>query len=95
MIKDVRIMDRLPKLSGISEDFGAETPEPKIRKHDTQGFVLDWENIFLESGEERIFSYRIESKLPIVGKVELKPVVAVYGPDKKRTNSNSFNLYVD
>ncbi len=94
-IKDVRVLDRLPKLSGISEEFGQGTPEPKIRKHHKEGFVLDWEGLLLEPGEERIFSYKIESKLPIVGNLELKPTLIQFGPKKRKVYSNVFNLFVE
>lgn len=92
-LKNIKVMDRLPRLSGIDEEFGAQTPEPKIVRHAREGFILDW-NISLEPGDERIFSYTIKSKLPIVGTLELKPLVAELS-NGKRAASNSFSIYAE
>jgi hypothetical protein len=93
-LEKVRVLDRLPIIHRVEPDFGAGTPEPKFRRSGAEGIILDWD-IVLAPQEERIFTYRIKSALPIVGEFTLKPCVVQYGHGGKRTNSPPFRLLID
>jgi methionine-rich copper-binding protein CopC len=93
-LEKVRVLDRLPIIHRVEEDFGPGTPEPKYRKHGTEGTILDWD-IVLAPQEERIFTYKVKSALPIVGEYVLKPCVVQYGHNEKRTTSAPYRLQID
>jgi len=94
MFSRVRVLERLPRIHKIEEDFGPGTPEPKYRRHPAEGVVLDWD-ISLDPKEERIFVYRIKSALPIIGEFELKPCIVQFGDNNRRTSSNITKLRID
>ncbi|MEK6886882.1 MAG: hypothetical protein AABW88_03545 [Nanoarchaeota archaeon] len=92
-LEKVRVLDRLPGIHRVEEDFGPGTPEPKYRKsHDEM--ILDWD-IILSPKEERIFTYKIKSALSLVGEFTLKPCVVQYGHKGKRTSSAPYRLIID
>ncbi len=93
-IEKVRVLDRLPIIHRVEEDFGPGTPEPKYRKHGTEGIILDWD-IILSPKEERIFTYKVKSALPLVGEFTLKPCVVQYGSKGKRTSSAPYRMMID
>lgn len=92
-LNKVRVFDRLPGIHRIDEDFGPGTPEPKYRRS-RQGMVLDWD-ISLAAKEERVFSYKLQSDLPIVGEFTLKPCIVQYGLNNRRTSSAPYRLVID
>ncbi|RLE46071.1 hypothetical protein DRJ22_02865 [Candidatus Woesearchaeota archaeon] len=89
-IKKVKLMDLISNLAEYVED-GTITLQPtKITKHEYKGTLLTWEIGNLEPGEQRIITYRIKSKLNIIGGLTL-PVAAVKYQDQgqeKETTSN-------
>ncbi len=92
-LEKVRVLDRLPIIHRVEEDFGPGTPEPKYRKsHD--GIILDWD-IALAPREERIFTYKVKSSLPLVGEFTLKPCIVQYGSKGRRTSSGEYRLVID
>lgn len=93
-LEKVRVLDRLPLIHRVEEDFGPGTPEPKYRKHGTEGMILDWD-IILSPKEERIFTYKVKSALPLVGEFTLKPCIVQYGAKGKRTSSSPYRLIID
>ncbi len=76
MLKNVKVIDYLPNLVIPTRDFGTLKPD-KIQKG-RSGMRLIWQLNVLEAGEERVFSYKIKSKLNIIGKFMLPSAVVVY-----------------
>ncbi|HME86834.1 MAG TPA: hypothetical protein VKE88_00275 [Candidatus Nanoarchaeia archaeon] len=93
-IEQVRVLDRLPVIHKVEPDFGAGTPEPKFRRHGNAEIMLDWD-IALAPKEERIFTYKMKSALPIVGEYVLRPVVVQYGKRNRRVTSEAYKLFID
>ncbi|MEJ2267970.1 MAG: hypothetical protein P8X70_02755, partial [Nanoarchaeota archaeon] len=84
-IEKIKIIDRLPPLVKIHEKFGGEKPihvNEKTRK-------LEWDFERLDSGETRVISYIIYSKIGILGKFALPSAKAVYERDGKILQSES------
>jgi hypothetical protein len=84
-IEKIKIVDRLPPLVKIHEKFGGEKPlhvNEKTRK-------LEWDFDRLDSGETRVISYIIYSKIGILGKFALPSAKAVYERDGKILQSES------
>ena len=92
-IEKVRVLERLPIIHKVESDFGPETPEPKFRRSN-EGIVLDWD-IALAPKEERIFTYKVKSTLPIAGEYTLRPCVVQYGHKGRRTTSDPYRLVID
>lgn len=92
-IEMVRVLERLPVIHQVEEEFGPETPEPKFRR-DGRQTVLDWD-IALAPKEERVFSYKIKSTLPIIGDYILRPCVVQYGRRNRRVSSDPYRLVID
>ncbi len=89
-IEKVRVLERLPIIHKVEPDFGPGTPEPKFRRG-YDSIVLDWD-IVLAPHEERIFSYKIKSALPIIGEHTLRPTVVQYGNKSKRISSLPYTV---
>ena len=87
LIKNIKVMDVIPKLAKIHKEFGTVHPT-KIQKG-AAGHRLIWELDEMEPGEERVFAYKIQSKLPIVGGVKLPPAKATFKVRKTTTKTVS------
>jgi len=72
-IKNVKIVDLAPMaMPNIPPKFGAIQPTR------ISGRRLEWSMDRLYKGEERIFSYIIYSKLPLIGEIDLPKALATY-----------------
>lgn len=79
-IKDVRVIDIIPNMVIPTKEFGTLKPT-RVQKGNA-GIRLIWEIPSLESGEERIISYKVRTKLQVFGKLEL-PHSSVQYTDEK------------
>ncbi len=75
-VSNVRIIDVLPNTMGSPEDFG--TLKPNIIQKGTKGERFIWEIDKLAPHEERIFSYKVKSKLKLIGETQLPPCMIQY-----------------
>lgn len=100
IIRDIEIRDKVQNLLEIKQDFSIGTLQPiKILHHEKRGTIIKWELEELDLFEERILSYKVTAKLPIIGEFILPKGVVKY---KKRrlgreyyTHSNSYHLKTD
>jgi hypothetical protein len=67
-VTNIKINERLPGMAKLYEKFGR-----KPDKFDERTKLLSWNIPDLNSGEERIITYIIYSKMKILGKIELSP----------------------
>lgn len=87
-LHSLKVIDLLPNTIKLDEDFGTLKPE-HIQKG-SHGMRVIWEIPILESGEERVISYKIKSKLHIVGSMSLPSAVVQYhGKNRKLINIKS------
>lgn len=87
-VSDVQISDTLPGMTKLYEKFG-RTPDHV----DEQTRKLSWHIANLNSGEERLFSYVIYSKLRAVGRFELPLARAQFKKDGKTEHVVSNKAY--
>ncbi len=73
---NVKILDKLPHLIKPLRDFG--TLKPTSIKKTRAGIALIWNLPLLSKKEEIVISYKVESKLPIVGRFLLSTATAKY-----------------
>lgn len=71
-VEEVFIMDRVTHIAQVEKEFSHGTLAPdKILKHEKKGTVIRWSIAALEGYEERILTYKIKSRLKIIGNMRL------------------------
>ena len=97
-IKNIAIIDNVPNIADIQKEFQIGTLKPtKIVTHERKGNLIKWNIDLLEKYEERIITYKVRSKLSILGKFKLPPAVIKYENEKGKdviTHSNSVILSI-
>lgn len=94
--KKLRIIDYLPKLVAPSKDFGTIKPT-NVQRSPSGSIRVIWDINRLERGEERIISYKIRSKLSIIGRFSLPSAVVEYRNKRGRLiriHSNKLTLLI-
>ncbi len=87
-VKSVKVMDKVPTIAEMRDEFVVGTLKPsKVLRHEKKGTIIEWDVKFLESYEERIISYKIKSKLSILGFFNLPPAMVKFRDDKGRDKS--------
>jgi hypothetical protein len=84
-IKNVSIMDVLPNTMASTEEFG--TLKPTKVQQGTRGRRFIWEIGELAPQEERILSYKITSKVKLIGETRLPPTVVQFTSAKGKVIS--------
>ncbi len=93
-ITNVGIIDVLPNTMGSPEDFG--TLKPNTIQQGTKGKRFIWEIDRLASHEERIISYKVKSKLKLIGETKLPPCTVQYKTKKgKIISERSAALFLE
>ncbi len=78
-IKNVSIIDGVPNIADIENDFQIGTLKPtKIIMHDKKGNMVKWNVDVLDAFEERLITYKIKSRLSILGPFSLRPAIVKY-----------------
>lgn len=80
-VHNIKVIDILPNLIKPTPDFATLKPE-RIQKG-SKGMRMVWNIPKLEVNEERVISYKVQSRLPLVGEIELPCAAVQY---KKRGN---------
>jgi hypothetical protein len=87
-VDGLKIIDRLPYMTKLYEGFGK-----KPDKIDEASRRLFWDVLYLNRGEERVFSYIIYSKLRAMGRFELPSARAMFEKDGKKQEVVSNKAY--
>lgn len=67
-VDNIRVIDRAPHIAKLDKEFALGTMQPeKIIRHEQKGTILKWQIPTLEAFEERIITYKVYSKLKIIG----------------------------
>jgi hypothetical protein len=94
-IANLRVVDIVPSIAEIDKKTHLGTMEPVSIGKSKRGTVPRWEMDVLEAYEERIITYRIKSKLTLIGGIRLPGAKATFdaGGGKERTvYSNTINM---
>ena len=78
-VENVTLIDKVPAIVKIYKKFGMTKPD----KIDAESRRIHWNIGDLNSGEERLFTYIVYSKVGIVGKFSLPEALAVFEKDGK------------
>ena len=79
-LENVRILDVLPNSLEPTNEFG--TLHPSKVQQGTRGRRLIWEIGTLAPHEERIISYKVKSKVRLIGETNLPPSMIQYMNNK-------------
>ncbi len=93
LLKEIKVLDKLPMLLAPIEDYGALKPS-RIKRGE-KGIAMIWEIPSLAPSEEVVISYTVRAKLDIVGQLLLPRASASYLDEKSQTmgvHSNKLTL---
>lgn len=95
-LMNVHIVDRIPSIAELKPDHEVGTLRPtQVLKHEAQGTQLRWSLETIDPHEERLLSYKIRTKLSVLGGLNLPPcrlTFKQYGYGRS-TVSNVENLF--
>lgn len=89
------LIDRIPDIVVVSKEVKPGTlPPTKVYRHEREGTVVKWKLGTIEKREERIISYKIKSKLAIIGGVRLPPALLKFYDEKANALTTKSNSYM-
>ena len=89
-VDNLIVSDSIPNIADLHKEFESGTLKPfKVFKHKTKGTIIKWDLSSLEKYEERIVTYKIKSKLSILGGMTLPTAAALFRYLKKERRSFS------
>lgn len=96
VLKDIELVDEVPSIAAVEKDVEVGTLRPtQILRGKHGGIFVKWKLSELEGKEERHISYKIRSRLNIIGTLELPRAKATFlaAPGKKKVSySNTFRV---
>ena len=95
-MEQIEITDFIPALVSVGGDVPIGSLQPnKVLKHEKKGTtIVKWTIDALDASEERVLSYRIKSKLSILGSFGLPTATASFKSNNKVFTSTSNRLSV-
>jgi len=96
--ENVRVIEKIPNIANLVKEEYLGTLKPtKVLTHDVKGTLLKWNIDVLEGFEERMITYKIKSKLSILGALSLSPAVIKFKNRKgniviAHSNSSVLNI---
>ncbi|MBU0628731.1 MAG: hypothetical protein KKC75_06060 [Nanoarchaeota archaeon] len=92
----IEIIDRIPNIADLEKGLTIGTLHPtKILKHEKKGTIIKWVIDELDTGDERVISYKIKSHLSILGQFSLSQAIAKFKFDGRDVISHSNILGVN
>ena len=89
-IKNIELNETLPDIAELEKDIYIGTLKPtKLLKHEKKGYIIRWDIDSLDVGEERVLSYKIRTKLPVLGDLNLPVTTAKFRYNNKDMKANS------
>lgn len=90
-LSHIEISDNVPHIADIDRDITIGSIQPaRILRHQNKGIMIRWYIEKIEGGDERVLTYTMKSRLPILGELTLQPANARYRAKGRNiiTNSN-------
>ena len=71
-IANIEVLDNVPHIAHVEKEFSIGSMQPhSILRHPKRGVMIKWTIETLEAGDERVLSYKMKSRLPILGEFNL------------------------
>ena len=92
---NIELTDTIPNIIDIEKELSIGTLQPiKVLRHEKKGSIIKWIVNDLDVGEERVISYKIKSRLPILGDLNLPQATAKFVCNKRTIVTASNRLSV-
>lgn len=89
-IKNIELKEALPDIAELEKDISIGTLKPtKLLRHEKKGYIIKWDIDNLEVGEERVLSYKLRARLPVLGDLNLPVTTAKFRYNNKDMKANS------
>jgi len=76
-ITDITLIDTIPNIADIEKEITIGTLQPsKVMRHEKRGTIIKWLIDSLDANEERVITYKVRSRLPVLGGFSLPPAMA-------------------
>jgi hypothetical protein len=92
-IKNVDILDTIPGIANIQKDIAPGSLKPNSIQSTNRGTKVKWDLPLLDGFEHRIITYKIKSKLNILGEIEFPRAVVTYKISKDKVKKSYSNIY--
>ncbi|MBR9683888.1 hypothetical protein GOV03_05105 [Candidatus Woesearchaeota archaeon] len=83
-LKNVEVIDLVPGIADIEKSLQLGTLKPHEVKHTRKGTLVKWKLGEIDPKEHRVITYKIKSKLRIIGALKLPRAKARFGAKKKK-----------
>lgn len=95
-VDEVELTDKLTNMLSYYKDEHLKclVPPDKVLKHDKKGTILKWNLGTLEPFEERVITYKVISRLSILGGLSLPVTMASYKKGRRKIKTTSNRLYL-
>jgi len=94
-ITSIEVMDSLPHIVHVERELSIGSMQPHaILKHPKRGLMIRWTIEALEAGDERVLSYKMKTRLAILGELNLPAATARAKVGNKVIISNSNRVSV-
>ena len=71
-ITNIEVMDNVPHIAHVEKDVSIGSMQPHaVLQHPKKGLMIKWTIDTLEAGDERVLSYKMKSRLAILGEFNL------------------------
>ena len=89
-ITNIEVLDNVPHIAHVEKEISIGSMQPHaIMQHPKKGIAIRWTIETLEPGDERVLSYRMKSRLSILGEFSLPAATARCKVGNKVIISNS------
>lgn len=94
-ITNIEVMDNLPHIAHVEKELSIGSMQPHaVLQHPKKGLIIKWTLEALEPGDERVLSYKMKSRLAILGEFNLPAATARCKVGDKVVISNSNRVSV-
>ena len=94
-INGIEVVDKVPHIAHVEKELSIGSMQPHaIMQHPKRGVIIKWNLEALEAGDERVLSYKMKSRLPILGEFNLPSATARAKVGNKLILSNSNRVTV-
>ncbi len=95
LASNIELTDRIPNIIDIEKELSIGTLQPiQVLRHEKKGSIIKWIVNDLDFGEERVISYKIKSRLPVLGDLNLPQATAKFVCNKRTMVTASNRLSV-
>lgn len=89
-LENIEVIDNVLHIAHVEKELSIGSMQPHaVLKHPKKGVIIKWTLDALEPGDERVLSYRMKSRLPILGEFNLSAATARVKVGEKVVISNS------